>query len=127
MDRGDLDGALADCQEAIQLQPQRFGGYFNIGVLEETRRNLKGAFKAFAQAAERVPTGKSRDYIEFAMYLVRAQLGRADEATNSLSAGMKRLLAGDKKTAADYFTRCLATKRTRFAEYILASAELKSL
>ena len=42
-------------------------------------------------------------------------------------AGMKRLLTGDKKTASDYFNRCLATNRTRFVEYILARAELKSL
>src|SRR5271157_2265479 len=42
-------------------------------------------------------------------------------------AGMKRLLAGDKKTAADYFNKCLGTQARNFDEYILAQAELKSL
>jgi lipoprotein NlpI len=179
-DRGDLDGALADYHEAIQLQPHRFSVYLEIGIMEETRRNLEGAMKAYAQAAEQIPTGKPRDYIEFSIYLVRGQLGRTDEATSGLSTylshrqgpaasvwvtnvanfligklteddfiasanaaepwineehhceawyytGMKRLLAGDKKTASDYFTRCLATNRTRFVEYVLARAELKSL
>ena len=42
-------------------------------------------------------------------------------------AGMKRLLAGDKKTAADYFNKCLGTQERNFDEYILAQAELKSL
>jgi hypothetical protein len=40
---------------------------------------------------------------------------------------MKRLLAGDKKTAADDFNHSLATKQTRFTEYRLAEAELKVL
>jgi lipoprotein NlpI len=38
-------------------------------------------------------------------------------------AGMTRLLTGDKTTASDYFNRCLATKRTRFTEYVLAHAD----
>jgi len=42
-------------------------------------------------------------------------------------AGMKRLLAGDKKTASIYFDKCLGTQEKNFDEYILAQAELKSL
>jgi lipoprotein NlpI len=42
-------------------------------------------------------------------------------------AGMKRLLAGDKKTAADYFSRCLATQQTALCEYVFAQTELKML
>jgi tetratricopeptide (TPR) repeat protein len=42
-------------------------------------------------------------------------------------AGMKRLLARDKKTAANYFNKCLGTREKNFDEYILAQAELKSL
>jgi lipoprotein NlpI len=42
-------------------------------------------------------------------------------------AGMKHLLAGDKKTAAVYFNKCLETLEKNFDEYILAKAELKSL
>jgi tetratricopeptide (TPR) repeat protein len=41
--------------------------------------------------------------------------------------GMKDLLSGDKKQAADDFRRCIDTKRTQFVEYILSKAELASL
>jgi len=42
-------------------------------------------------------------------------------------AGMKRLLAGDKATAIDYFHKCLATGQKDYCEYILAQAELQVL
>ena len=42
-------------------------------------------------------------------------------------AGMKRLLAGDKPTAIDYFRKCLATGQRDYCEYILAQAELQLL
>jgi len=40
---------------------------------------------------------------------------------------MKRLLAGDEKTAAERFDKCLGTQENTFDEYMLARAELKSL
>ena len=42
-------------------------------------------------------------------------------------AGMKKLLAGDKKAAADYFRKCLATDQKTLTEYEMASTELKAL
>ena len=42
-------------------------------------------------------------------------------------AGMKKLLAGDKRTAADDFRNCLATRQDAFVEYQMAQAELKAL
>jgi tetratricopeptide (TPR) repeat protein len=42
-------------------------------------------------------------------------------------AGMKRLLAGDKATAIDYFHKCLETGQRDYCEYILAQAELQVL
>jgi tetratricopeptide (TPR) repeat protein len=42
-------------------------------------------------------------------------------------AAMKRLLAGDKKVAADYFAKCLATEARGSDEYMCAGAELKKL
>ena len=41
--------------------------------------------------------------------------------------GMKKLLSGDKKTAVDYFHKCLATEMKSYDEYKLAQSELKSL
>jgi tetratricopeptide (TPR) repeat protein len=42
-------------------------------------------------------------------------------------AAIKRLLAGDKELAADYFTKCLATQVIEFDEYACAKFELKAL
>lgn len=40
---------------------------------------------------------------------------------------MKKLFSGDKKTAANYFHKCLATKQKDFTEFQLAQSELKAL
>lgn len=56
-----------------------------------------------------------------------AEKARAQQCEAWYYAGMKRLLAGDKKAAADCFNKCLSTQETTFNEYILARAELKSL
>lgn len=42
-------------------------------------------------------------------------------------AGSKRLIEGDKTTAADYFEKCLATDVKKFTEYRSAAIELKFL
>jgi lipoprotein NlpI len=41
--------------------------------------------------------------------------------------GMKKLFSGDKKTAANYFHKCLATEQKDFTEFQLAQSELKAL
>jgi len=41
--------------------------------------------------------------------------------------GMKRLLAGDMKTAISYFNKSLGTGQTSLCEYVFAQAELKAL
>jgi len=40
---------------------------------------------------------------------------------------MKKLLSGDKKTAADYFRKCLATEDKYHVEFQMAQSELKAL
>jgi len=42
-------------------------------------------------------------------------------------AGSKRLIAGDKTIATDYFEKCMATDEKGFIEYQGAAAELKFL
>jgi tetratricopeptide (TPR) repeat protein len=42
-------------------------------------------------------------------------------------AGMKKLLAGDKTTAAEDFKKCVATGREDFVEYAFAKGELKAV
>jgi len=53
-----------------------------------------------------------------------AQLFRCDEWYFS---GMKRLLAGDKDTATQYFLNCMLTKRKDSSQYVLAAEELKAV
>jgi lipoprotein NlpI len=40
---------------------------------------------------------------------------------------MKKLIEGDRQTAADDFRKCVATDRKDFVEYRLARSELKAL
>ncbi len=42
-------------------------------------------------------------------------------------AGMEKLLDGDRKTAAEYLEKCIATNRKDYVEYGLAQSELKAL
>jgi len=55
------------------------------------------------------------------------EMDRASHCEAWYYAGMKHLLAGDKKTAADCFDKRLGTQESTFDEYMLAQAELKSL
>jgi lipoprotein NlpI len=51
--------------------------------------------------------------------------GRACEAW--FYAGIKRLAAGDKRTAIELFKKCLATDQKTFVEFGLAATELNML
>jgi len=52
---------------------------------------------------------------------------RAKRCQAFFYAGMKRLLDGDKSTAADYFRKCLATEVNDTAHYEFAQSELRAL
>ena len=54
-----------------------------------------------------------------------AQTDRGQHCEAWFYAGMKKLFSGDKKTAADYFHKCLATEQKDFIEFQLAQSELK--
>ena len=55
----------------------------------------------------------------------KLNIGRVCEAW--FYAGMKRLAAGDKRTAIELFKKCLATDQKTFVEFGLAATELKML
>ncbi len=51
----DLDGAVSELQQAIQLQPDRSATYSNLGALELGRGRREDAERAFARAVELDP------------------------------------------------------------------------
>jgi len=58
---------------------------------------------------------------------VDPQQNQQQQCESWFYAGIKRLLAGDKVVASQYFHNCLTTTQKDYAEYALARAELKIL
>lgn len=52
---GDVEGAFADLQEAIQLSPTRATAYYNRGFLHNTLGNFEAAIEDFNRALELLP------------------------------------------------------------------------
>jgi tetratricopeptide (TPR) repeat protein len=52
---GDVEGAFADFQEAIQLSPTRATAYYNRGFLHNTLGNFEAAIEDFNRALELLP------------------------------------------------------------------------
>jgi tetratricopeptide (TPR) repeat protein len=179
-EKKEYDGAFADYEQTISIDPSKYAAYYERGIAKQIRRDFEGSLLDLTHAAEVTPAGSRRDYLQFFVWLLRARLGRADEANRELAAymnperklsqepwvvkvgafllgnlteddlltaaaspdtakdqgqhceawyysGMKQLLAGDKKTAADDFNRSLATKQTGYTEYRLAESESEAL
>jgi len=53
--KGDLDGALADCEKTIKLDPGEPGGYLNRGLVMYAKGDLDGALADFNKAIELNP------------------------------------------------------------------------
>jgi lipoprotein NlpI len=175
--KGDLKGAIADYTRAIELDPKYSAAYFHRGIAKQAKGDLKGAIDDINGAIER----NNQDfYPRLFLWLMRSRLGESDAANKELAAfldkrrdetpeewtskvaghllgnvseadlfaaakssdakkerglfceawffaGMKKLLGGDKATAADYFRKCIATGQTNFVEYQVAQSELEAL
>src|ERR1017187_4658452 len=55
---GDLDGAIADLTEAIQLKPDNAMAYRSRGLAKRAKNNVDGANADFAKAMELDAAGK---------------------------------------------------------------------
>jgi tetratricopeptide (TPR) repeat protein len=171
--KGDFEGATADYNQAIRLDPKDFAAFERRALTKQLKGDFEGALGDLVLFDELAPPGGSQDYAHLYTWLVRVRRGQSAEANRELAAylgsrrntpaadwipkigrflldqisesdflgdatssdvekdraqhceawyyaGMKRLLAGDKKTAADYFNKCLGTQERNFDEYILA-------
>jgi tetratricopeptide (TPR) repeat protein len=143
---GDFEGALRDLVLFDELSPpgeSQDYAHLNIwlvGVRRGQSAEANRALAAFLGSRRNMPAA---DWISKIGRFLLDQISESDFLGDANSsdvekdraqhceawyyAGMKRLLAGDKKTAADYFNKCLGTQEKDFDEYILAQAELKSL
>jgi lipoprotein NlpI len=138
---GDLPGAIADYRQVITLAPAHADyAHFFIWTL---RVRLGERPAADAELADyfksRAPTVEGEWARTISNFLLGSVpegefLAAAQQGTDALKvqgqvceawyySGLKRLLAGDRSTAADYFRRCLATDLSYFIEDALAEHE----
>jgi len=88
-----------------------------IGMPEDWNMKVGGFLAGQLDEPEFLGAGKSADPMTEAGQLCEAYF----------FAGSKRLFAGDKTTAADYFQKAIANQRKEYYEYASAVAELNSL
>ena len=140
MAKGDLPGTLADLRQYCELDSKDSGHSHLYIWLVQNQQSHKGEAD---QELTAYLAGIPGDWISKEAAMLLGKINEADFLAAVTSsdpqqdqnqhceawyfAGMKRLLAGDKGTAADYFRKCLATGQKNLTEYMLADAELKLL
>ena len=107
---GDLDGAMADDNQAIELDPKYAPGYNSRGNTNAVMRNWAAALADYRQCCELSST--DQDYPRLYIYLIRARLGERDAARKELFAYL-----GNRKKPASASGDWVAT----IAGYLLGS------
>jgi tetratricopeptide (TPR) repeat protein len=144
--KGNLDGAMTDLKQFCDLAPtDRYADHARlylwlIAKAQNSKTDpdleLAGYLQTSWNSAPDDLTSKTAAFLLGRIneddFLAAASStdGQKDQSQHCEAwyfAGMKRLLAGDRKTAIDYFHKCLATGETDYCEYILAQAELQAL
>src|SRR5208282_5267893 len=143
----DFQGALKDYLRYVDLAPQdqraKDHAQLFIWLLRAREGRIFEANLELSAYLERRPDASTGDWIaKIGNFLLDkigetdffAAAGSSDRETDrgqhceaSYYAGMKRLLGGDKTTAAEYLRKCLATQETNFDEYIFAHAEIQRI
>jgi len=81
--KGDLEGAIADYNRAIELDPKYSAAYFHRGIAKQAKGDLKGAIDDINGAIER----NNQDfYPRLFLWLMRSRLGETDAANKELAA-----------------------------------------
>jgi lipoprotein NlpI len=146
MGKGNLDGALADLRKFCELSP-RDAGTDSARLylwLIATQLNPKGtADQDLAAALQNDWNSPPEEFSSKIAAFLLGHIHENDLIANAASpdpsrepaqyckawyfAGMKRLLAGDKKTAISYFQKSVATNQKDYCEDIFSRAELTAL
>jgi tetratricopeptide (TPR) repeat protein len=137
--------ALASFQTAFDIDPNMDYSRFQAWVLRCEAGDTEAATKELKRHFSLRPKQQSADWSYEVEAFLTGSLSEgnflnaagtsartSEERTGQLCeanyyAGVKRLLAGDKKSAADFFQKSLATGVADFGEYIRARDELKTL
>jgi lipoprotein NlpI len=142
--KGDFEGALSDYLRYNQLASQRLPtDYVNlyIWLVRARQSGIAEANKELSAYLGERRDPPPHDWVSKIEEFLQDKISEADLflAANSPEAGkrrrlcdawffsgMKDVLVGDKKAAADHFLKCLAM-HTLTSEYLLAQSELKKL
>jgi lipoprotein NlpI len=82
--KGDLDGAIADYNPAIERNPKDANTHANRGDVYFMQRNWTNALADYRQCCELNP--REQDYPRLGIWLVRVRLGEMEQANKELAA-----------------------------------------
>jgi tetratricopeptide (TPR) repeat protein len=144
--KGDFEGALSDLIRCVEVAPpgeSRDYAQYSSWLIRVRRGQTAEANRELAAYLGNRRGTTEVDWVSKIGSFLLDQISESDFLAGATSsdiekdraqhceawyyAGMKRLLAGYKQTAADCFNKCLGTQENSFDEYMLAQAELKSL
>jgi len=83
---GNLAGALADCEKAIELSPDDFRPYWSRGICSYEQERWDLAVADFRKAAELKGLGRAQ--IHLLIWAARAQMGERDAANKEIEREM---------------------------------------
>ena len=141
--RGNLKGAIDDINGAIERNDQDFYPRLFLWLMRSRLGESDAANKELAAFLDKRRNAMPEEWTSKVAGHLLGNVSEADLIAAAKSsdakkerglfceawffAGMKKLLGGDKATAADYFRKCIATGQTNFVEYQVAQSELEAL
>jgi lipoprotein NlpI len=142
-DSRDFTHALVDFRKAVELASTNDYAWFRVWLSRVTLGEADAATTELQKYLSGRVYGKTKEWTSKIGQFLAGQLAEADflaAAKNTdprteagqlceayFYAGSKRLLAGDKAVATDYFQKSIATDQKHYFEYASAVAELKFL
>ena len=78
--QGDLEGARADFERAVELEPQLSGAWSNLGLVRQQQGDLEGALSAYARALELSPQEGALHHNRASLLWTRGDVAAASSA-----------------------------------------------